>query len=415
MPLDPIPEGEPFTLVHSADLHLGSGMRVAKRLGRMDDLKDATFEALDNLVSLVEATGADILTLGGDLFDEPNLRNPGPRLRLADALARIPDTRVAIVRGNHDHHHRDAPRLQWPDNVFEFEGTRKTCDLGRVRIHGVSYAQARETTSLLPRYPAPTGRFDIGLLHANVGGVAGHEDYAPCTVGDLQAHGYQMWLLGHIHKRQVLSEDPLILYPGNLQGRDIGETGTKTAEVIEVSGSGRISHRPEPVHSILWERMDVDVSGLEDVEGVIRRIERRLEEAQSAIRTRGLITRVCLTGTTEAHRELARVDGDGATTEEIQEYLNAHHGDQDPFLLIDKVEVRTAMPLDLERLRESDDITGLLVQMAGDDPTRRAILDELVEDGPVTATELEALAADLWDDALQGALMRLVGGERHAD
>ena len=82
------------------------------------------------------------------------------------------------------------------------------------------------TEDLAARYPAKaSGMFNIGLLHTCATRSGEHERYAPCTLDGLRGKEYQYWAIGHIHKREILHRDPLIVFPGNLQGRHIRETG----------------------------------------------------------------------------------------------------------------------------------------------------------------------------------------------
>ena len=84
-------------------------------------------------------------------------------------------------------------------------------------------------------YPEPVaGWFNIGVLHTACG-RAGHENYAPCTAADLAARGYDYWALGHVHAFEIVSRDPWIVYPGNLQGRSIRECGERGAVIVEVA------------------------------------------------------------------------------------------------------------------------------------------------------------------------------------
>lgn len=409
-----IERAQPFTLVHSADLHLGSAMAVADRLGRADDLKSASYEALEHLVDLVEDQEARILTLAGDLFDVADQENPFPRRRLSKSLERIPESAVAVVRGNHDHHMEGAPRPRYPEHVFEFEGERATWDLGWVRLHGVSYDRQHVRESLLPRYPpASRDHFDIGLLHANVGGNTDHAPYAPCTVTDLVGHGYRMWLLGHVHKRAVLCEEPLVLYPGNLQGRHARETGARTAEVIQVDAGGSVTHEPVPVHSVLWLEEAVDVSAAQDEEQVIDLVLGHCERRRKALgRERGAVARLRLMGASDLHRRLMRTPaaGEPAFAQVVQEMVNERFAQESPFFLVDRVLVDTRIALDLAALEDAPDMAGVLVRLAQDPSMRREALAQL-KDGPVDEEELEALLESLWERGLHGALARVVGVE----
>ena len=75
------------------------------------------------------------------------------------------------------------------------------------------------------------------MLHTSCDGKPGHASYAPCSSGDLVARGYHYWALGHVHQFEVLHEFPHIVYPGNLQGRSVRDTGPKGAMRVSVSGS----------------------------------------------------------------------------------------------------------------------------------------------------------------------------------
>ena len=45
-----------------------------------------------------------------------------------------------------------------------------------------------------------------------------HNVTGPCSLTDLAEAAMDYWALGHIHKSQVLSEEPLVVYAGNPQG-----------------------------------------------------------------------------------------------------------------------------------------------------------------------------------------------------
>ena len=70
-----------------------------------------------------------------------------------------------------------------------------------VALHGQSFRQRDVTDNLAAAYPEPVdGVFNIGVLHTGMGGMGGHANYAPCTVDDLVAKGYDYWALGHVHQ-----------------------------------------------------------------------------------------------------------------------------------------------------------------------------------------------------------------------
>ncbi|MDR4498095.1 MAG: hypothetical protein MRK02_09285 [Candidatus Scalindua sp.] len=99
----------------------------------------------------------------------------------------------------------------------------------------------------------------IGLLHANVGSRIEHEPYAPCTINDLRSANMDMWLLGHIHKPEVIGKEPFMLYPGNIQGRHINEDGPRGCYFITVDANQKISYEFKPVQNIVWKCEDVNI------------------------------------------------------------------------------------------------------------------------------------------------------------
>ena len=49
----------------------------------------------------------------------------------------------------------------------------------------------------------------------------------PLQLKELIDKKFDYWALGHIHKHTILHENPFIVYPGNIQGRNRKEIGEK--------------------------------------------------------------------------------------------------------------------------------------------------------------------------------------------
>ena len=149
-----------------------------------------------------------------------------------------------------------------------------------VAIHGQGFARRDEMENLAERYPeASRDFFNIGMLHTALTGAEGHEPYAPCTLGTLQSKGYDVWALGHVHARKVFSEDPLILYPENTQGRHARETGPKGCTLITVEDGEVTSHESQDLHVVRWEVIPVDGFGLASAADVVDAVTAAVESA----------------------------------------------------------------------------------------------------------------------------------------
>ncbi|MEV3921122.1 metallophosphoesterase family protein [Actinomadura coerulea] len=328
-------------ILHAADLHIDSPLRGLSRYegAPEDDLRLAARHALENLVRLAIELPVDAVLLAGDIYDG-DWKDYSTGLYFSRQMAALgrAGIRVYMVSGNHDAQNRMTLALKPPDNVHVFTTDRPETvrdEKVGLAVHGQGFAEWDLRENLAVGYPArDNGLFNVGLLHTGLdGGYADHKRYAPCTVADLQARDYDYWALGHVHTRQILSREPWIVYPGNIQGRHARETGPKGCTVVTVDGELRVE---SVVHHDLdtarWEHLDVDVTGLDDADRVLGRVQQRFQEIPEERLT---AVRVTLTGATSAHTALWR------DRERILNELRAAAGDQ-PNLWLEKLKLRTS-------------------------------------------------------------------------
>src|SRR3546814_10405759 len=62
----------------------------------------------------------------------------------------------------------------------------------------------------------------------------GHTDYGPSRCEGWKSRGYDYWALGHVPEFEVVSTELHVIFPGNVQGRTIRETGAKGAVLVAV-------------------------------------------------------------------------------------------------------------------------------------------------------------------------------------
>jgi DNA repair exonuclease SbcCD nuclease subunit len=281
-----------FRFVHAADLHLDSPFKGALALPEplAAQVRMSTYAALDRLVDLAIREGARFVLFCGDVYDAPD-RSLGAQFRFRDALARLGERGIAafVVHGNHDPLSGYRARLDWPDNAVFFGAEEAGAvpladERGDVYacVHGISYRRAAEREDLSARFAVrDRGVFNIAMLHANVDGRPGHDNYAPCRLDDLKRAGFDYWALGHIHTPAVLHREPWIVYPGNPQGRHMKESGPRGVMLVEVEG-GRVARAEfRETDVIRWERRVVDITGLEDEQALVDRMLAALFEGES--------------------------------------------------------------------------------------------------------------------------------------
>ena len=237
-------------------------------------------------------------------------------------------------------------------------------------------------------YPLPRkGYFNIGLLHTCASGREGHESYAPCDINYLKNKGYDYWALGHVHKAEIISKEPWIVFPGNTQGRHIREEGAKGCTVAQVCDGRLESLEHHSLDVLRWSRCMIDAAGAETFEEIMQRAEKKIDEELSKCEGRLLALRVIVFGACEIHRKLVN------NLHGLKNNLRSLAAEQGPEAVwLEKVKVETTPKVGMEDLVASYPVASLL-QYIEEFSKDNHFLQEL-------ASELErdknALPADLF-------------------
>ena len=209
-------------ILHTADLHLG--MRFASGAYTpqvQEDLSNARFEALDNLVRVANKQQSDLLVIAGDLFDSPRVSR-GDTLRAATILKDFEGQITLILPGNHDYIQKIDDPI-WPsflNNAGQNTILLKDPKPYDLRSHGLD----------LTIYPAPCvsrhskenvvgwvtqsikdkqTTLGVGIAHGSMTGLSPDfkQDYYPMSEAELHKAGVDLWLMGHTHIRYPDEED----------------------------------------------------------------------------------------------------------------------------------------------------------------------------------------------------------------
>jgi DNA repair exonuclease SbcCD nuclease subunit len=370
----------PIRFIHAADLHLDSPFKGLSSLPQAirRAVRESTFAALNRLVETAVAEQADFVLFAGDIYDSAD-RSLRAQFRFQRAVETLREHGIGvyIVHGNHDPENGLQAALRWPEGTCVFpSGEAAPCavfsDPARgdlAYIHGWSYPSSAVTENPLRRFGKPRkGALNIGLLHANVDGDPEHDNYAPCSRQELIAAGFDYWALGHVHGRRVLHEDPYIVYPGNLQGRSVRETGAKGCYVVDASESGRLSLRFVPTDALRWHQVAVSIEGLASEQELKDVLEERMRECEDAADGRPSLVRFQLEGRGPLHRRLRRSSMLAELTEELREAecVRAETDPDAPFVWIESVTVQTGQALDLARIASRHPFLGDLIRISGE-------------------------------------------------
>jgi DNA repair exonuclease SbcCD nuclease subunit len=297
--------------------------------------------------------------------------------------------------------------LPYPETVHVFPSDKAATipiETHRVVLHGRSFP-SRLTGDFVATYPLRReGWLNIGVLHTSLDGTRGHEGYAPCTVDDLKRFGYDYWALGHVHAAEIVSRDPWIVYPGNLQGRSVRETGAKGAMRVTVENGFIAEVAPLVLDRARWAHLTVDVSKAANEADMIEQVSAELADAHAQSEGRPMAVRVTLVGATALHNQLV------ARRELLQDDIRASGFRLSDDCWVEQVKVKTALrqrsaaPL---FSAESLDVD-ILLEQAANDPGFTADLAELVE-----AVKAK-LPKDLHDDFPDADMLKTLASDARA-
>ncbi|SFH58238.1 DNA repair exonuclease SbcCD nuclease subunit [Nitrosospira sp. Nsp14] len=400
--------------IHAADIHLDSPLTglSAYSDAPVEMLRNATRDAFTNLVTEAIEQQADFMVIAGDLYDG-TWKDHNTGIYFCREMGRLKKAGIPVylLFGNHDAESDMTKKLQWPENVFAFDARRPETffiDHLNVALHGHSFKDRETTENLVTGYPAPVqGMFNIGVLHTALEGNAAHATYAPCSLEELHAKGYHYWALGHVHEHQVWHGASTVVFPGNLQGRHIRETGARGAVLVTVD-EGEVSKVERLLVDVLrWHSLHIDATDCDLLADVVNAARKGLEELiahhPAAIPA---AVRVTVTGRTPAHGDLFGLEAQLRL--EILAIAATIGMDR---LWIEKVKIATSVANDSEAARTRGDALSDLQNILEAADTDPAFLESLRADLLMLVTksppELQA-AVPYFKGIRSGDLIQLV-------
>jgi DNA repair exonuclease SbcCD nuclease subunit len=368
---------ESLRFIHTADLHLDSPFRgLAETSPSLrDTLQSATLGALDRVVDHTIKSKADFLIIAGDLYDSKD-RSLRALVSFRKQMERLAERHVPvfIVHGNHDPLNGWGSGFQLPPNVVTFGGNTDTEPVIRrgrevAHITGVSYTRERVTDNLSSTFKiSDNAAYSIAVLHANVGHQSGHAEYAPATVGDLAAAGFNYWALGHVHARSVLAQEPaMIVYPGNTQGRNVRETGARGCFQVDVDTQGRATLEFVETCVALWVHLEISIRECSTMDQLVDGMLDKGREVAAAF-DGPTVVRCTLRGNGPLHRDLQRDE----MAEELRDLLQT-------VVTAETVRIATGPELDFESLCRTETMVSDFLKLADhalEDPVLRERLTD---------------------------------------
>jgi len=374
-----------FRFLHTADLHLGTPFQgLGKRFSEpwAARLREAADSVFLRIVELAVSRDVDFVTIAGDLFDSDQAAM-GAQFALLRGFQRLQEAGIAalVIHGNHDFVRRDREMvIRWPANVTVLEASSSPAtphhqdpssaneviapsrlftvrDGRRVQVSGFSYHRKDLYGSRHMAYLRhPEADFAIGLYHGAIGDSSGHEPYCATSVNELATRDFDFWGLGHVHQPQILRQlGPVVVYPGNPQGRSLRETGQRGCTLVTVDDDGGVQLEFLQTATVEWHTDTIDLSGCDEFPQVVQRVCQALERKLTHPDL-GMVVHLSLTGRTKVHALLAEEN----VLEELAEDISSRL----PQVCIARLTATTLPNLDFSRLEHSAEFVGEFLRLS---------------------------------------------------
>lgn len=429
------------TFLHTGDLHIGAPIRYLRALDSVwkNRLLHAIMESYERLIRKAIERQVDFVVMAGDCFDTSKC-SYGDFKRFFEGLDRLDKAGIPtyLVTGNHD------PYTSWSKDLdllppsahmmgvggptfelFERDGeplvllgarsyNNQTWPQDKQISEGISRLAAED--ALAQHYPDQSIAnvpFMVGIIHTGL-----HLDphKAPETATDLSMRGVDYWACAHIHSRAAFPsyENPRIVFPGDIQGRALGETGSRGCFQVTLTkeGDARSSSVNAiefvPTASVVMYKLEVDASTATTLADLSQSIQTELFHANGQAHCEDMVVTITLTGETELYPYLVQP--------QVIEQLRRRVNDIYPNFYCDALINRTC-PLDFSSETQSNGLLPSLIHHMADDQRRREdemmnfLQNELVKRGISIPDSLLRRLPESEDQA-ELLLLDLLGEER---
>ena len=297
-------------------------------------LREAIPQAFDRVIDAALANEVDFVILAGDAFDTSQA-SYADYLHFFEGLHQLHDASIPLylVPGNHDPHtswQRDVDRLppsahmmgtDAPEFALYERDGQPLCLIGargyrnqswpieESMAKGISRKAAIDALSeVCPQ--ASEAPFCIGMIHA---GLVPDHSKAYCDLQALLAADVDYWACGHLHEHHVRPslDNPKVVFPGCIQGRDLLESGERGCYLVTME-EGKTGEAPSaslefvPTASVVFHTVKVDVGACRTLADVAHRVQAQLFHENAKASCDEMVVRIDLTGTTDLHEFLAR-------------------------------------------------------------------------------------------------------------
>src|SRR5690554_5254704 len=266
----------------TGDIHIGKKSSSTPDNSSISATKTTWLSLVDYAIQ----NKIDVIALTGDVVDQNNryFEAIGP-LQLGFERLLKAKIEVFMVSGNHDYN--VLPQLvdneKYPnihllgkDGTWEIKTFEKDSD--QLQFVGWSFPKNHFYEDPLLTFNLPSLNKtipSIGLLHGDVD--VPDSQYAPINSNQFLNLPVNAWMLGHIHKPQIINNaEPLVLYPGSPHALSAKETGAHGPVLLTIQSPTSIERARVALSPVRYETVEVDLSDLNTQELVRSKVTQTL-------------------------------------------------------------------------------------------------------------------------------------------
>ncbi len=255
-----------LTILATGDIHIGK-----KSTGTQHDSDEiATKSTWLKIVDFAIQNDVDVLALTGDIVDQDNryFEAIGP-LQIGFEKLKNANIPVYMVSGNHDFDvlsqlvdanqyeniHLLGRKGTWEMKVFTKNGES-------IQFIGWSFPTRHFNQDPLLSFAISEinpSIASIGLLHGDVD--MPNSIYAPIDLNNFANLSVNAWMLGHIHKPQILRKaEPLVYYPGSPHALSAKEQGVHGPVLMTIHSPTSIQTEQISLSPVHYELIEIDIT-----------------------------------------------------------------------------------------------------------------------------------------------------------
>jgi DNA repair protein SbcD/Mre11 len=256
-------------LLHFADLHLDRSFAAERLYGvGAHRLREDLRAALQRIIERARQADADVITCGGDLFEQDHVtRDTANYLLQVMGSAGIP---VLIAPGHADPAVPSSPYryLRWPQNVtIAAHEELRPYRFGDVQVWASGFMRREVPDAPLREFARQESGVNLLLLHASdMSQVpAGVTPYKPVLPIQIEEAGFAHALLGHYHDARTSGT---ITYPGSPEPLGWSEAGRHCSALLSVDDLGNTQVTLDDVNERQFAQETIDITGMTSLEHI---------------------------------------------------------------------------------------------------------------------------------------------------